>query len=310
MSETKENYDDCGHLYLVHFDEGCKRIVVDDCFPCTRTYESLVGERFYTCGGREGQMPQAASGNYGPLGVSMPILVGEKAKLAELNTNPKWCPCKQWETGMDTSIHPDGHHTNCDGYGNRHAPPEPAKYAPAMKEHKIFTPQETILMTFTNPTAVGVGEPELSLLIIDLGNNQCVVKAERFTPSLPSGDWWLGVGGEAHDAHSFQFKEAGTVHLVDYPFADVRSAIDGEKPLPRLEQDNADNKGSYVLYEDSDTQEYLAKPTYDALSKLAGHPLPIWTGGTWTRLIEKGPLPFRNGQTSPCDIWQYTIGGE
>lgn len=104
-------------------------------------------------------------------------------------------------------------------------------------------------------------KPELSLLVIDLGDS-CVVKAERFPASTVGRCWWFGVGGADHDAHQFQFKINGdNVHLVPYRIAELRAAIDAleDKPVPRIERtQNTDEDGTpYVLINGMNERLYL-----------------------------------------------------
>ncbi len=114
-------------------------------------------------------------------------------------------------------------------------------------------------------------DTSLSLLIIDMGDS-CVVKVE-------CGRW----GGGIPNAQNNTVHSDG-VTVYNTPFAAVREAIDSQdKPLPRLE---LQERGIYHLAADSDIDfdVQIGQDHYDALCEIAGHPLPIWTGGKWERL--------------------------
>lgn len=145
-------------------------------------------------------------------------------------------------------------------------------------------------------------EPTLSLMVIDLGES-CVVKVEKGDVTTFWTMLWLKFRAPVGSKLTYT---DGT-QVVGYPFEKVREAIDGgEKPVPRIEMDNADKKGSYTLYEDSDTTEYIAKDTYDALSLITGCPLPVYEAtGVWEELTEKPNVCF---EQLPVTIWRYTRG--
>lgn len=137
-------------------------------------------------------------------------------------------------------------------------------------------------------------ETELSLLVIDMGES-CVVKAEQ-----------------GHLDETPLSKMVGTylkenLYWVSSSFAELRAAIDGEKPVPRIERELLAfaHKRYYVYFHN--TRYPISLNAYAALSKLAGKPLPIWEGGKWERLIHAGQPPFgpQTG-TVPVSIWRYT----
>lgn len=162
---------------------------------------------------------------------------------------------------------------------------------------------------------------ELSLLVIDLGDS-CVVKVEK--GQLPADTVSMALPDEIRDLLGYvDDLKTGYCMVSDKSFTELRKAIDGAEgsnPVPRIEQDNADQKGSYVLYEDADTKEYIAKDTYDALCELAGHPLPVYEPkrGKWTQLIPftlndmyNGGNPLYSTQIdggTGVKMWRYERG--
>lgn len=144
---------------------------------------------------------------------------------------------------------------------------------------------------------VDMKQPELQLLIIDLGDS-CVVKVEK-------GDRmdlvYCVKGG------SFRCTK-GNIVIHDSPFTDIRAAIDSladtSKPVPRIERDG----NGYRIYEDAGSPwEDLPSDTYGALSELAGKPLPVWTPrkGEWTELTN-----FGDGEKSCGYVWRYTLSSQ
>jgi len=125
---------------------------------------------------------------------------------------------------------------------------------------------------------------ELQLLVIDLGD-ACVVKVEKGELDLPL-------------FHTFS--QDKSVRLSGHTFDELRKAIDGEKPAIRLE-DGYDEVGNFMLFTDK-SWLVISSQQYDALSKLAGHPLPIYEGGKWTDLMPKNGV----GWELPINVWRYT----
>lgn len=134
-------------------------------------------------------------------------------------------------------------------------------------------------------------DTSLSLLVIDAGEC-CFLKVEsgRYERKLFDDD----MGGLGF-------------RIIGHPFTAVRGAIDSQdKPYPRLERDW---KGDIYLMlfakqkaGDPDCMR-IVTGDYDALSELAGHPLPIWDGGgTWT-LLKGSEIPG-------IAMYRYTRGGE
>lgn len=130
------------------FCYGCAALTTN----CTRTYESLVGEY---------------------KGKGQTYLMGKQTD------NSIRCICQTW-TGRADWV--EGHHPNCDGWGNHiPLPPKSAKYeqVAGMQTSEDLNPDIKItyppmvegqtgweihsVPSNSNPTAVGVDEPELSL---------------------------------------------------------------------------------------------------------------------------------------------------
>ena len=168
-------------------------------------------------------------------------------------------------------------------------------------------------------SAVAVPDTSLSLLVIDLGDS-CVVKVEKGDVSeLPQR-----IAGAQRTWNDALFVVSTPFHGFD----GIREEVDGDKPLPRIEKNLPCNKpytGIYQLItsEDDDAKMHtLYQHEIDALSELAGKPLPIWDGGgTWTEL----PDAEADDRSATCDFsfgfraakdqlpfkaWRYTRGGE
>lgn len=66
---------------------------------------------------------------------------------------------------------------------------------------------------------------ELQLLVIDLGDS-CVVKVEKgdLDNAITIGDYRM-------------MQRQNSVHVISTPFPELRQAIEGEKPVPRIEKD-------------------------------------------------------------------------
>lgn len=157
-------------------------------------------------------------------------------------------------------------------------------------------------------------DTSLSLLLIDLGEST-VVKVER-------GEWYV-----SKDSPSTYFI-TGEVKVLEQTFTAVRDAIDSQdKPVPRIELSSnvAEGHQTYrMYYEECDRYALvLTRKDYDALSELAGKPLPIYepTEGKWERLnthdwtqVKKDAGEAGYGINThsfeeavcPVKIWRYT----
>lgn len=151
-------------------------------------------------------------------------------------------------------------------------------------------------------------DTSLSLLVIDL-QTSCVVKVER-------GEYDIYTGHEIAPAIYDPVREGQSV--TDHrPFTELRNAIDGDKPVPRIEKNLPCNKpytGIYQLITSEDDEakmHTLYQHEIDALSELAGKPLPIYTPteGKWERIGRQvqghGPV-FDLSDDLPVKIWRYT----
>lgn len=179
---------------------------------------------------------------------------------AKPQNNPKsdFCPCQTWAGG---GFNLGEHHPYCDGKGQN-------KYG--------YATEADIVFTHAKPT-------DLELLVIDLGDS-CAVKVEKGSYST--------VTGLVKPLNTTYPRKIDQPFVVEHSFFELRKAIEGDKPVPRIIRDNE----GYLLVEDANTNEFLAKDTYDALSQLAGKPLPIHSNGTWEQLVTT------NGVT----IWKYS----
>lgn len=167
----------------------------------------------------------------------------------------------------------------------------------------------------TNLTGERPTEPQAnvsrSLLVIDLGDS-CVVKIEK--------------GDDPMLQFEHLYYSGNSPHLFPRTFEQVRDAIDqqlasGEPPLPRIEHYGNDMllivSGMRPLRLGGGDIDLSAEPApdilqltvsgYNALSELAGHPLPIWSPrkGNWTELTN-----FGDGNRSCGCVWRYTLEAE
>lgn len=134
----------------------------------------------------------------------------------------------------------------------------------------------------------------LSLLIIDMGDC-CVVKVEKGT--------WHPDGGP-HEYHRNHY-------LLSWTFTDLRAALD-DAPVPRIEASWSQNgsgdivpNGYYVYVDNNDRNEHWPQSRYDALSQLAGKPLPVWEGnGKWEEL--NPPPTVGISWELPFTAWRYS----
>lgn len=86
----------------------------------------------------------------------------------------------------------------------------------------------------------------------------------------------------------------------------MRAAIDGDAPVPRIERPT---NGNYTLHVGNVVKPYTFEVPFemlDAMSKLAGKPLPIWEPkGTWKEL--PNPMHLEDGLMVPdFKAWRYT----
>ncbi len=146
----------------------------------------------------------------------------------------------------------------------------------------------------------GYDLPELSLLVIDLGNC-CVVKVEKCETGkgedvarMPPIHEIAGEKGEPF--------LTGNKWLDRRTFAQVREAIDA-KPVPRIERMVGQDR--YLLFQEKAQRSGYPNPSaiyqaeYDALSALAGHELPVWSGGAWEDL-------GCNVMATDIRMWRFT----
>lgn len=137
---------------------------------------------------------------------------------------------------------------------------------------------------------------ELQLLVIDMGDC-CVVKVEKGDPEAIFSTIIVSA-----------YKDATAI--ISVPFSGFESvkasieALDGEKPVPRIGVSSkiAEGLETYRLYT-GDREYVMTRVEIDALSRLAGHPLPVYEGGKWTNLIDDCSCNF---QQVPVGIWRYS----
>ncbi len=142
---------------------------------------------------------------------------------------------------------------------------------------------ETVIESYKK----SMNEPELQLLIIDMGDC-CVVKVEQ---GRWDGGKLLCRGGRTD-----------SVKVFYEPFTVLREAIE-QKPVPRIEADLTDDYRVFVS-ETEVQSEPICRETYNALSQLAGKPLPVWSGGTWTEVVRAGNMVEGYPQTD-FSVWRY-----
>lgn len=138
-------------------------------------------------------------------------------------------------------------------------------------------------------------EPSLQLLVIDIIGT-CLVIAER--GGIPKSVFRLP-GSFLSDFR----------YYVDDPFDVVKTAIDGEKPHTRLEKNQTEAEYRYKISWRSDTDyenwTTISDGEYDALSELAGKPLPIYEGGVWKKLLASdSKVGIDIGEC--VSIWRFT----
>jgi len=133
--------------------------------------------------------------------------------------------------------------------------------------------------------------PELSLLVVDFGEC-CAVYHEH------GASWCLTVANQ-----EYLFDDYCDMFAVKAPFAAVREAI-SQAPVPRIERMKGQDR--YLLFQEKAQRSGYPNPSaiyqaeYAALSQLAGHELPVWSGGTWKQLWNPSDLDL------PFQAWRYT----
>lgn len=253
---SKQNCPHCGHLVTDHCNPtetnipGCLKVTQLENYyptqtkcPCTRTYESLVGENIINYwhpfeGGLGYETPCTRCGVRFAEHQDLPKRP-ETAKDEPIGENAD-CPCFHWEWRTDAIA---GHHPSCDRSS----------------------------------------KSELQLLVIDLGDS-CVVKVEK-------GEWQRdGI---------CQYQGSVTITL---PLNRLRDELDGERPVPRIERSGTTEESYEIINVHGDGAGVIYSTAYDALSELAGKPLPIYEGGAWEDLQPKTGI----GWEMPVGIYRYT----
>lgn len=139
----------------------------------------------------------------------------------------------------------------------------------------------------TDWKVVGVGvDPELQLLVIDMGDT-CVVKVEK-------GHWDVSTLIYPSDVWTTE-----SVNVMRFPFSRIREAIE-QKPIPRIEYRDSDY---HLVWDESEVygdKVIGGTGAFNALSELAGKPLPIWEGGVWEELNKT------ERERSGLSVWRYT----
>jgi len=138
---------------------------------------------------------------------------------------------------------------------------------------------------------------DLQLLVVDFGDS-CAIKVEK----------GVFVGGRIPDNGIWgcRVKEGSSI-LCPHPFTNLRKcldAMDSKPPVPRIEQDGS--KRHRLFTETNEIGFLIWQCDLDALSELAGHPLPIYEPrpGEWTDLLPGFTVDI--GWELPVKIWRYT----
>ena len=139
---------------------------------------------------------------------------------------------------------------------------------------------------------------ELQLLLVDYVHC-CTVQGEK-------GQWtYTFENGER------LVLENGAVEVIYKTFAELREAIDGVKPVPRIERYDLSANEDYILICEpyarhtgtTTGRRVISREELDALSELAGKPLPIWAGGgTWEELGHIDDDVYNN---TDLRVWRY-----
>lgn len=181
-----------------------------------------------------------------------------------------------------------------------------------------FASDGKYLYDFQGATVEQNNDIELQLLVIDLGGS-CVVKVENAENGDKLGSLYLD-----------EVCVNATTLVLRHHFVQVRAAVDAleGKPVPRIEQ----HKDGYRLFREACMgisipsytridgssgqavmESHIDKDLYDALSAVAGKPLPIYTPtkGEWNQLY---PMQCVDKETqdlswwlaqAPVEIWRY-----
>ncbi len=158
----------------------------------------------------------------------------------------------------------------------------------------------------------------LSLLVIDLGENQCVIKVEHGPFDL-----------KADDIPLFPVMVKGDSRLFYKSFAEVKAAIDameGDKPpIPRLERTGLDGDYEFLLTTPNQPMgDDIGSDTYANLCQLAGVKIPVYEGGKWEQLFPPSDIKYylpeavedfepmvaqfieTLGHNIPLSVWRFT----
>jgi hypothetical protein len=141
---------------------------------------------------------------------------------------------------------------------------------------------------------------ELQLLFVVMGENCTVVKVEHKRDEDPQ----LVLGHFNYNLNH------GEVDLIEKPFAEIRAAVDElankeKPPVPRLYRDDIGDLRLQIWATPASDDLRIAGGDYDALSKLAGRPLPIYKPrqGIWAQLY---PQEMTFGEAK-IEIWRFTL---
>ncbi len=154
------------------------------------------------------------------------------------------------------------------GYGVDYPPP--ASLADQYNAHhrRVFG---TDAPPMTIPFTADKSATSLSLLVVEM-SDCIIVKIEQ---------------GDAPDYVTKYSMKAEGVYVFDrsMTFERVKRGVEGEKPVPRIERYDS----GYYLFANGANWSVIDPDSLDALSQLAGAPLPVFDpdkqGGTWTQLV-------------------------
>lgn len=137
----------------------------------------------------------------------------------------------------------------------------------------------------------GVEVPNLSLLVIDLGD-ACIIRVEQGSFSL--------------ECEPYGILYKGDTSLARRTFTKLRAAIDGEKPTPRIEQHPQIKERHYLHYFwDGNGCMPLTAQQYDDLTEInGGVPLPIYEPtGRWEQILDSSCFDTKKGLPN---IYRYS----
>jgi hypothetical protein len=135
-------------------------------------------------------------------------------------------------------------------------------------------------------------ENELQLLVVDFGNC-CAVRVEKGRVEF------IDVDGSKVSLI------AGGPIISHQPCDKLREAID-QKPVPRIERNDPVGYRFISGNQPADGGHIWLSQEYDALTNLAGKPLPVWEGGKWTRLPKTSEYISDPLDDTGVKIWRYT----